>query len=111
MTNPIGSLSSGSELSSATSQTQASAPAKPVATATKPGVASAQKSEAVTVSADSQSSSQLLNAARGADGIDTTRVAQLRSSIQNGTYNVSPEDLAKAIGAAATSGHGLGASP
>lgn len=54
--------------------------------------------EAVTVSADAITTTQLLGAARNANGIDQAAVQQLRTAIQNGTYNVSPESLAGAMG-------------
>jgi len=57
--------------------------------------------EAVTVSADANTTTQLLGAARGADGMDQEAVQSLRSAVQNGTYSVSPEDLARAITSAA----------
>ncbi len=54
-------------------------------------------SEAVTVSADAQVTTNLLNAARVADGINHSQVTQLRSAIQNGSYQVAPDILASAI--------------
>ena len=57
-------------------------------------------SEAVTVSANAQITTQLLDAARAAHGVNTAVVSQIRSSIQNGTYNVTPENLANAMAAA-----------
>jgi negative regulator of flagellin synthesis FlgM len=53
--------------------------------------------EAVTLSAAAQTSTQLLSAARDATGINQAAVAQIRAAIANGTYNVSPENLAQAI--------------
>jgi flagellar biosynthesis anti-sigma factor FlgM len=54
-------------------------------------------SEAVTLSAAAQTSTQLLTAARDSSGINQAAVAQIRAAIANGTYNVAPEDLAQAI--------------
>jgi flagellar biosynthesis anti-sigma factor FlgM len=56
--------------------------------------------EAVTLSADAQTTTQLLGAARSASGVNDQAVAQLRTAIQNGTYNVSPGTLARSISSA-----------
>ncbi len=58
---------------------------------------SASSGDAVTLSADAQTMTQLLGAARGSSGVNQQAVAQLRASIQNGTYNVSPDTLARSI--------------
>ncbi|HQT63547.1 MAG: hypothetical protein B7Z75_07155 [Acidocella sp. 20-57-95] len=69
------------------------------ATNASPLTNSASTSEAVTVSADAQITTNFLNAARLSDGINHTQVTQLRSAIQNGSYQVTPENLASAISA------------
>jgi flagellar biosynthesis anti-sigma factor FlgM len=86
------------------SQTPPPAPAAPQATpqaapSATPAAqaASTAQSDSVTLSAAAQTSTQLLSAARNSDGINQTVVAQIRSAIQSGTYNVSPENLAQAI--------------
>jgi flagellar biosynthesis anti-sigma factor FlgM len=56
--------------------------------------------EEVTVSADAATTTQLLDAARGADGVNHGAVQQVRSAIQSGTYQVSPSALAKSISGA-----------
>ncbi|HTJ91009.1 MAG TPA: flagellar biosynthesis anti-sigma factor FlgM [Acidocella sp.] len=56
--------------------------------------------EAVTLSADAQTTTQLLGAARNSTGVNQQAVAQLRAAIQNGTYNVSPDALARSISSA-----------
>ncbi len=56
--------------------------------------------EEVSVSADAATTTQLLEAARGADGVNQSAVQQLRSAIQSGTYQVSPSALAKSISGA-----------
>jgi anti-sigma28 factor (negative regulator of flagellin synthesis) len=56
--------------------------------------------EAVTLSADAQTRTQLLDSARTAPGADQAAVAQARTAIQNNSYNISPEDLATAIATA-----------
>lgn len=75
-------------------------PAPPPQRAAAPaeGTALAQ-SEAVTLSAEAQTTTRLLTAAREAEGVDQASVARIRSALQNGTYNVSPDDLAQAIAA------------
>lgn len=57
----------------------------------------AAQSETVTLSAAAQASTQLLASARTAGGIDNQAVASIRAQIANGSYNVSPENLAQAI--------------
>ena len=70
-------------------------PAPPVPTAGSS--APAPQSASVTLSAAAQTGTQLLGASRAADGINHAAVAQIRSALQAGTYNVAPEDLAQAI--------------
>ncbi|HEY1858025.1 flagellar biosynthesis anti-sigma factor FlgM [Acidocella sp.] len=53
--------------------------------------------EAVTLSDDAQTTTQLLGAARNSSGVNEQAVAQLRASVQNGTYDVSPDTLARSI--------------
>lgn len=81
-----------------TTQANDSAPAAKASTgkssrqsASDPGV------ESVTLSAAAQTNATLVNSARGANGIDQARVNAIKESLANGTYNVSPEDLANAI--------------
>jgi flagellar biosynthesis anti-sigma factor FlgM len=57
------------------------------------------QSEAVTLSAEAQTTTRLLTAAREAEGVDQANVERIRNALQGGTYNVSPEDLAQAIAA------------
>lgn len=78
---------------------QATAQAAPPVPGTTPPAqtSSTAQSDSVTLSAAAQTSTQLLSAARNSDGINQTAVAQIRSAIQSGTYNVAPEDLAQAI--------------
>jgi flagellar biosynthesis anti-sigma factor FlgM len=57
----------------------------------------AAQAESVTLSATAQSGAQLLAAAQGASGIDESAVATIRAQLANGSYNVSPENLAQAI--------------
>ncbi len=107
MTSSIGSLPGGQTASEAAAQAQASGtsqskPVEPVAAldAVTQAAGGAQASEAVTLSADGQSTAQLLDAARGADGVDSQKVEQLRQAVQSGSYGPTPEDVAKAISSA-----------
>jgi phosphopantetheine adenylyltransferase len=56
--------------------------------------------EAVTVSAEAQTRTQLLDAARTSPGIDQPAIAQARTAIQSNSYNVAPQALATAIAGA-----------
>lgn len=53
--------------------------------------------ESVTLSAAAQANTALVSAARDAKGIDQAHVNAIKEALANGTYNVSPEDLANAI--------------
>jgi len=111
MTNTIGSLSSSHAATEAASQSATNTANKPAAAPETPAPQgnAAQAGEAVTLSATAQSSALLLDAARNADGVDQARVAQLRSALQGGSYDVSPEDLAKAIAGASIGQSAFGA--
>lgn len=61
---------------------------------------SASTGEAVTLSADAQTTTQLLGAARNASGVNAQAVAQLRAAIMNGTFDVPPDTLARSISSA-----------
>jgi flagellar biosynthesis anti-sigma factor FlgM len=97
MTNSIGSLPQNQAATDVASQkTDAASPKSQAAPAQGSGA-----NEAVTISDAATVSTNLLAAARSSDGIDHAAVQRLSSAIQNGTYNVSPDDLAGAmIGAA-----------
>ena len=55
--------------------------------------------ESVTLSTAAQTNAALLGAAHNANGIDQSHVSAIKAALANGTYNVSPEDLAGAISA------------
>jgi|SRR6516165_5192157 flagellar biosynthesis anti-sigma factor FlgM len=59
--------------------------------------APAAQTESVTLSETAQSGAQLLASAQEAPGIDNNAVANIRAQLANGSYNVSPENLAQAI--------------
>ncbi|WP_297494894.1 flagellar biosynthesis anti-sigma factor FlgM [Acidocella sp.] len=63
----------------------------------QPASAAAPQTDSVTLSAAAQSGAQVLAAAQGAAGIDKAAVANIRAQLANGSYNVSPENLAQAI--------------
>lgn len=56
--------------------------------------------EAVTLSSSAATTTQLLDSARSADGVNPAAVQRLRGAIQSGTYQVAPADLAKSISGA-----------
>jgi flagellar biosynthesis anti-sigma factor FlgM len=93
MTNTISSFSQTPLLADSAS----APPAKPASSSPADGAADTSQSEAVTLSAAAQTTTQLLGAAQDSDGINQEAVAQIRSALQAGTYNVAPEDLAQAI--------------
>jgi flagellar biosynthesis anti-sigma factor FlgM len=70
-------------------------PSVPVAPQTPQSAA--PQTDSVTLSAAAQSGAQLLTAAQSASGINHEAVAAIRSQLANGSYNVSPENLAQAI--------------
>jgi flagellar biosynthesis anti-sigma factor FlgM len=70
-------------------------PARPTAPAG--GASAAPQGEAVTLSEAAQTTTQLLNAAREANGVNQSAVEQIRGALANGSYNVAPADLAQAI--------------
>lgn len=53
--------------------------------------------ESVTLSAAAQANAALVNAAHNANGVDQNRVNAIKEALANGSYNVSPDDLAHAI--------------
>jgi TRAP-type uncharacterized transport system substrate-binding protein len=61
--------------------------------------------EAVTVSAEAQTRTQLLDAARIAPGINQPAISELRTAVQTNSYNIPAEDLATAIATAIKERH------
>jgi flagellar biosynthesis anti-sigma factor FlgM len=95
MTNSISSLAAGQISAEAASAAPASPRAGAGVDAAAPGESG--ESEAVTLSPNAQAAAQLLAAAQQSDGVDTKSVASIKAALQNGSYNVAPEDLAQAI--------------
>lgn len=71
---------------------KASVPSQPAAP-----VDDAAQTESVTLSAAAQTNATLVKAAQQADGIDRATVSGIKAALANGSYNVSPDDLASAI--------------
>jgi flagellar biosynthesis anti-sigma factor FlgM len=67
-----------------------------VAAAPTPAAPEAQ-ADSVTLSAAAQSGAQLFASAQDASGINHEAVAGIRAQLADGSYNVSPENLAQAI--------------
>jgi flagellar biosynthesis anti-sigma factor FlgM len=100
MTNTIGSLPQSQAVSDVTGQKTE----PPVARSQASSAGSAGANEAVTVSDSAKFSTGLLEAARSSNGVDHAAVQRLSAAIQNGSYNLSPEDLAGAMIAVAKAG-------
>ena|ERR1700722_5096269 len=95
MTSSINALGQGQVAPEVAGQNDAAAVARAGVAAE---IATGETSgEAVTLSADAQTTTQLLDAARDSNGVDGQAVAQLRAAVQNGTFNVSPDTLARSI--------------
>ena len=96
MTNTISPFSQTPRAAETSASSVGAASAKPASSAPQ-GASAAPQGEAVTLSAAAQTTTQLLNAARTSNGVNQTAVQQIRSALQAGTYNVTPENLANAI--------------
>ncbi|MBU6448641.1 MAG: flagellar biosynthesis anti-sigma factor FlgM [Rhodospirillales bacterium] len=55
------------------------------------------QADSVTLSEAAQTSATLVTAARGATGVSQPHVNAIKAALANGSYNVSPENLAQAI--------------
>jgi flagellar biosynthesis anti-sigma factor FlgM len=73
------------------------APGTPPQKQPAPPNATPPQSDSVTLSEAAQTTTQWLSAARDSNGVDQNAVERIRSALQNGSYNVPPEDLAQAI--------------
>ena len=74
--------------------------ATPTPPAAKPQACSATQTEqadSVTLSAAAQTSAALVTAARGGTGVNQPHVNAIKAALANGSYNVTPENLAQAI--------------
>jgi flagellar biosynthesis anti-sigma factor FlgM len=95
MSNTIPPFRQAAVPDTATGQT--SVPAAPPAPQPEATPQAAAQTDSVTLSEAAQSGAQLLGAAQKSSGIDEAAVANIRVQLANGSYNVSPEDLAQAI--------------
>ncbi len=98
MTSPISSYSSGPVGSANTSSLATPPGASSVALSSALSAGEAgTPGEAVTLTSDAQTSADLLEAARTAEGVNHQAVQSLRNGIASGTYQVPPETLAASI--------------
>jgi flagellar biosynthesis anti-sigma factor FlgM len=96
MTTPIGPVAPNTQTNEGGPAGRV-VPSKPARMAGADAASQSQPGEAVTLSSGAQITTQLLDAARAASGVDQNAVTQARTAIQSGSYNVSPQDLANAI--------------
>jgi flagellar biosynthesis anti-sigma factor FlgM len=76
--------------------TQAGATSVPAA-ASAPAAQPEAQTDSVTLSQAAQSGAALFAAAQNSTGIDQNAVANIRAKLADGSYDVSPENLAQAI--------------
>jgi negative regulator of flagellin synthesis FlgM len=101
MTSSINALGQNQVVPDIAGQGEAAATTRAAAAAEAAESAPSESSgEAVTLSADAQTTTQLLGAARNSSGVNAQAVAQLRAAIENGTYSVSADTLARSISSA-----------
>jgi negative regulator of flagellin synthesis FlgM len=97
MTSPISSFSP----SRGSSDPIGSPASSPAAGASSSADAAAPSSDTVTLTADAQTSTDFLEAARAASGVDEQAVQSLKADVQSGNYQVTAEKLAASIAAGA----------
>jgi flagellar biosynthesis anti-sigma factor FlgM len=102
MTSPVTSYTQGQGLSDPIGSSSAAPPSASSQTPSAGASADAASSsgEAVTLTSDAKTSTDLLEAARAATGVDLQAVQSLKTQITAGTYNVPPASLASSIVAA-----------
>jgi flagellar biosynthesis anti-sigma factor FlgM len=104
MTSPVSSYFHDHAQSDRTGSSSASRAVNPpgasAVAASSGSTAAAPEGEAVTLTQDAQTSTDLLEAARAAPGIDQQAVQSVKDAIGSGTYQVPPENLAASIVAA-----------
>jgi flagellar biosynthesis anti-sigma factor FlgM len=102
MTNPVSSYSPGQALSDPIGSASAAPNAASSSTSPSgsPPDAPVSSGEAVTLTSDAKTSTDLLQAAREAAGIDLQAVQSLKAQIIAGTYQIPPAKLAASIIAA-----------
>ena len=72
----------------------------PAAGASSSAATVAPMSDTVTLTSDAQTSTDLLEAARAASGVDVQATQSLKAQVQTGNYQVPPDKLAASIAAA-----------
>jgi flagellar biosynthesis anti-sigma factor FlgM len=72
-------------------------PSQPAAKPQASPAGQTAQADSVTLSAAAQTSAALVSAARGAAGVNQPNVGAIKAALANGSYNVSPENLAQAI--------------
>jgi flagellar biosynthesis anti-sigma factor FlgM len=100
MTSPISSYSQSSGLPDPIGSAAGAPAASPPGASSSRAGAPAPSGEAVTLTPDAQTSTDLLEAARSAPGVDYQAVQSLKAEIASGTYQVPSENLAASIVAA-----------
>jgi flagellar biosynthesis anti-sigma factor FlgM len=108
MTSPVTSYTQGQGLSDPIGSPNA---APPAASSQNPSAgasadAASSSGEAVTLTSDAKTSTDLLEAARAATGVDLQAVQSLKAQIVAGSYQVPPANLAASILAALTETRG-----
>jgi len=79
----------------ASASAAAASPKTPSTPASPPPAGGA--ADQVSVSANALTASGLLQSARESDGIDAAAVLQMKTALQNGSYEISADDLAQAM--------------
>jgi negative regulator of flagellin synthesis FlgM len=77
--------------------TQAGATSVPAAASAPAAAQPEAQTDSVTLSQAAQSGAALFAAAQNSTGIDQNAVANIRAKLADGSYDVSPENLAQAI--------------
>ncbi|MDE2238968.1 MAG: flagellar biosynthesis anti-sigma factor FlgM [Rhodospirillales bacterium] len=75
----------------------AATPPQPAAKPQSGLAGQAAQADSVTLSAAAQTSAALVTAARGSAGVNQPNVNAIKAALANGSYNVTPEALARAI--------------
>ncbi|MDE1895632.1 MAG: flagellar biosynthesis anti-sigma factor FlgM [Rhodospirillales bacterium] len=75
----------------------AASPPPPAAKPQPSTVSQTGQADSVTLSEAAQTNAALVSAARGATGVNQQNINTIKAALANGSYNVSPENLAQAI--------------
>jgi flagellar biosynthesis anti-sigma factor FlgM len=107
MTSPVNSYSQSQALPDSVvppgmAQSTPSGASSSTTSSGSPSASAPSSGEAVTLTAQAQSSADLLEAARAAAGVDLQAVQSLKTQLTSGAYQVPSENLAASIVAALT---------